>query len=278
MDDIRKYKLAVCQMDSRDDKEANLREAGRMIAEAAAMGADVVAFPENMAYAGRGLRSQAEDIPGPVTDYLCKMAAEHQIWVMSGTFPETDPSGKTRNTLVLIGPEGQIRARYSKLHMFDVMVGEPTEHVESKSVVPGDAVTVVDTPFGRWGFAICYDLRFGELFRLQALAGAELIFVPSSFTKGTGADHWQVLLRARAIENGLYIAAPDQTGTKQTMLAYGKSMIIDPWGDVLAGAGDHTGIIMAEIDRDYLQQVRRRIPSLANRREDIYQLTGRGMN
>lgn len=269
---MNKYHVAVCQMDSQNDKQENLKIAGEMIAENAAKGAKIIAFPETMNFMGKGQRYQAETVPGETTEFLCGKAKEYGIWLVSGSFPEKHESGKPRNTLVLIDPQGNIRCKYSKLHMFDVQLDNGPSYKESDYNTVGNEIVLADTELGRLGFAICYDLRFGEMFRLMALHGAQVIFMPSSFTMNTGKDHWETLLRTRAIENGVYIAAPNQIGKKTNMIAYGKSMIIDPWGDVIARAGDRPGSIIAEIDLDYIESVRRQIPSLENRRADVYEV------
>ena len=265
-----KYLAAVCQMDSQNSKQENLRIAGEMIGENAAKGTEIIAFPETMNFMGDGYCNQAEPIPGPTTDFLCEEAGKHHVWIVSGSFPEIQTGGKPCNTLVLIDPQGRIHCKYSKLHMFDVEIDNTPSYKESDDNTAGNEIVLADTELGRLGFAVCYDLRFGEMFRIMALKGAKVIFMPSSFTMNTGKDHWETLLRARAIENGVYIIAPNQIGKKTNMIACGKSMIIDPWGDVIAKASDKTGSILAEIDLDYLENVRRQIPSLKNRRTDIY--------
>ena len=269
-----RYLVAACQMDSQNNKQANLRIAGEMIAENAAKGAEIIAFPETVNFMGKGYRHQAEPVPGPTTDFFCEQAAKHKVWIVSGSFPEEQENGKPYNTLILADPEGNIRCRYRKLHMFDVEVENTPSYKESNHNTAGNEIVLVDTELGRLGFAICYSRRFGEMFRIMALQGAQVIFLPASFTMNTGKDHWETLLRARAIENGVYIVAPNQMGKKTNMLAYGKSMIIDPWGDVIARASDKTGSILAEIDLDYLERVRRQIPSLENRRRDMYEVMG----
>ena len=268
----KKYAVAVCQMDSQKDKQENLRIAGEMIAENASKGAKIIAFPETMNYIGSGLPRQAEPIPGPTTEFLCAAAVKHHVWLVSGSFPEQNKRDKPYNTLVLIDPRGNIRCRYRKLHMFDIEVENTPSYRESDDSMAGNEIVLADTELGRLGFAICYDLRFGEMFRLMALQGAQVIFMPASFTMNTGKDHWETLLRARAIENGVYLVAPNQMGQKNNMLAYGKSMVVDPWGDVIARAGDRVGSILAEIDLEYQERVRRQIPSLENRRGDVYEV------
>lgn len=269
---MRNYVAAICQMDSQNDKQQNLKQAEAMIGEAAGQGAKLAVFPEMMNFMGKGYRYQAEAIPGITSEFLCGQAREKHIWIVSGSFPEEAGSGKPKNTMLLIDPQGNIRCKYSKLHMFDVELEQGGSHRESAYNTAGDAITVVDTDLGTMGFAICYDLRFPELFRLMALRGAQVICIPSSFTLESGKDHWEVLLRARAIENGVYILAPNQAGKKSSMNAYGNSMVVDPWGRVIARAGERAGCLLAQIDLDYVEDVRRQIPVLSNRREDVYRL------
>ena len=171
---------------------------------------------------------------------------------------------------MIIDPEGEIIARYSKLHTFDVTLPDGSVQRESARIRPGGGITTVDTPLGTLGMSICYDIRFGEMYRLMALRGAQVIFTPANFTMPTGKDHWETILRTRAIENGVYIVAADQIGKKSEFTAYGNSMVVDPWGTVIARAPDRPGILYAEIDLDWLDSVRSKIPSLKNRRTDIY--------
>lgn len=285
-----KFQVAVCQMDSQNDKHQNLKDAENMICEASEKGADLVVFPENMNYMGKGYRYQAEPIPGPTTDFLTALAKEHGVWILSGSIPETelnDPAEqetvsadknadkpKPKNSLVLIDPTGNICCKYSKLHLFDVDLNDGSSFRESDTATQGENIVLCDTELGRLGFTICYDLRFGELYRLLSLAGAKVIFVPACFAMQTGQAHWEVLLRARAIENGVYIVACNQIGEKYNMTAYGHSMVIDPWGRIIAQAEDKPGVLMAEIDLSEIEKVRAQIPSLKNRRGDLYELLG----
>ncbi len=285
-----KFQVAICQMDSQNDKHQNLKDAENMIREASEKGADLVVFPENMNYMGKGYRYQVEPIPGPTTDFLTALAKEHGVWILSGSIPETelnDPAEqetvsadknadkpKPKNSLVLIDPTGNICCKYSKLHLFDVDLNDGSSFRESDTATQGENIVLCDTELGRLGFTICYDLRFGELYRLLSLAGAKVIFVPACFAMQTGQAHWEVLLRARAIENGVYIVACNQIGEKYNMTAYGHSMVIDPWGRIIAQAEDKPGVLMAEIDLSEIEKVRAQIPSLKNRRGDLYELLG----
>lgn len=272
---IRKYMIAMVQMDSQNDKGENLRQACAWIDEATARGAKVVCFPEVMNLIGKnvGEGGGREQIPGYTTEILCKKAAEHGIYIHGGSITEElEGERRSANTSVFISPEGTILASYSKLHMFDITLADGTPFNESARVRPGQEIVTVETELGIFGMSICYDVRFPELYRLMALRGAQVIFVPSSFTMPTGKDHWEPLLRARAIENGCYIVAPGQIGTKPAYTAYGNSLVADPWGTVIARAKDMPGVIYAEIDLDYLDKIREQIPSLDNRRTDLYEV------
>lgn len=266
------FLAAAIQIDSQNDKQANLQVVAAKIDEAAALGASLVVLPEVM----NGLSEEkefAETIPGATTALLSQKAQEHQIWICGGSMSEIHPEAeRTLNTTMLIDPQGNILSKYSKLHNFDVTLPDGSGVCESLKKLPGHEIVTLDTPLGKLGFAICYDLRFPEIFRLMALEGAQIILLPANFTQATGKDHWEPLLRARAIENGCYLIAANQTGQKSQFTAYGHSMIIDPWGNVLAEAGEKTEIILATIDLDFLYDVRQRIPALTNRRTDIYNL------
>lgn len=272
----RKYTVAAIQLDTQNDKGENLRVICDYIDEAASHGVRLVSLPEDMNLIGRnvGEGGRAEQIPGYTTEKLMAKAREHGIYIHSGSFHEEIP-GEMRayNTSVLIGPKGGIIASYRKLHTFDVTLPDGTLCNESARICPGDRIVTADTELGKLGFAICYDIRFPEMFRVMALEGVQVIFTPADFTMPTGKDHWEPILRARAIENGVYIVAAAQIGKKPQYTANGNTMVIDPWGTVISRAKDRPGVIYAEIDLDYLEEVRRQIPSLKNRREDVYFLS-----
>ncbi len=272
---MRKYLAAVVQMDSQSDKEANLKTACSLIDEAAAVGARLVVLPEVMTYIGRSSETRAEEetIPGYSTEILSAKAKAHGIYLHCGSMRERNPQGgKFRNTSVVLSPQGNIIGVYRKMHTFDAILADGTVCAESANVEAGSEVVTVDTELGRLGLSICYDLRFPELFRLLALSGAQLLCVPANFTLQTGKDHWEPLLRARAIENGCYVLAPGQIGKKTKFPAFGNSLIVDPWGTVIARAKDEPGLAFAEIDLDYQDRVRSQLPSLKNRRADVYEL------
>jgi deaminated glutathione amidase len=272
--DAARLNVAIIQMNSQDDKRANIAAALDLIDRAAEVGARLVALPEVWPYLGPDdvNRNQAELIPGPITELLAQRARRHGIYVHGGSIYETRPGDPGMyNTTVMIDPTGEIIARYSKIHMFDVVLDGVAEYRESATVTPGDEVVVTEIDGILVGLAICYDLRFPELFRILALKGAQAIMLPAAFTLTTGKDHWEALIRARAIENGLYMIAPAQWGTHPPgNWCYGRSMVVDPWGTVVTTASDGVGIAHATVDPSRVAMVRRQIPSLANRRPEAY--------
>lgn len=270
-----KFIAAAVQMDSQDDKMANLAAAEGYIREAAARGARLVVLPESMNYIGRDMAQEAEAIPGgPTFQRLSGLARELDLWLEAGSIYESNPEDPARpfNTTFLIRPDGTLAAKYAKLHPFDVVLPNGVTSRESDRVCPGKNLSVAETDLGKVGLGICYDIRFGEMFRIMALEGAKLFAVPANFTVNTGKDHWEVLLRARAIENECYVIAPNQMGKKPRFTAYGNSLMVDPWGTVIARASDKPGVITAEIDLDYVTKVRQSTFTLDNRRPDVYQL------
>jgi predicted amidohydrolase len=264
------YLAAAVQMSSGADRAANVARATALVREAAARGARLVVLPEVFAWRGpRGDEAAvAEPIPGPVTEAFAALARESGIHICMGSILEAGPDRScTYNTSCVIGPDGALLARYRKLHLFDVDLPGRVSVRESDTRAPGADVVVVPTALGTLGLSICYDLRFPELYRRLVGAGAEVLLVPSAFTFTTGAAHWEVLCRARAIENQCYLVAPNQTGTSPHGFPdWGDSLIADPWGRVVARVGDGEGLALAEIDRAYLARVRRELPCLAHAR------------
>lgn len=265
-----RFSVAAIQMLASPDKEANLREAEAKVREAARRGAGIVALPEVFNWRGDKAeeRRQAEPLSGPTARRMAHLARELGIYLLAGSILEEIPSSpKAYNTSLLFDPKGDLLARYRKIHLFDVNIEGGVSTLESATREAGTEVVVAETEFCAVGLSICYDLRFPELYRALAVRGAQLIFVPSAFTALTGAAHWEPLLRARAIENQLYIVAPAQAGKNpQSFATYGHSMIVDPWGKVLAVAPEAAAVVVAEIDLDYLRKVRAELPSLAQRR------------
>jgi predicted amidohydrolase len=275
---MEKFIAAAIQMDSTDSKSENLSRAAELVGEAARRGAKLVAMPENMNYAGPDSVLNAEDIPGGKTFRLMsELAVRHKIWLHCGSIYEINPSpvdARPFHTTLLFSPDGMLAAKYRKLHMFDVDIRNGPSVRESSLACPGDSIVTLDTgEIGHLGFSICYDIRFPEMYRLMALAGAQLFFTPANFTMSTGKDHWEPILRARAIENACYVVAPAQIGVKSLNLAYGRSLIVDPWGNVLAKAPDRPCVVTAEIDLDMIADVRAQLPMLQNRRGDVYRLS-----
>ena len=268
-----RFPVALVQLDAGPDPETNVRLAAELADRAATDGARLVALPEYLQFRGPddGFRASARPVPGPFTDPFADVARRHGTWVLVGSVAEAsgDPD-RPFNTSVLIGPDGGIAARYRKVHLFDVAVEAGPVDTESARVTPGDELVTAEVEGVRLGLSICYDLRFPELYRGLALAGAQVLTVPANFTERTGRDHWEVLLRARAIENAAYVLAPSQIGGPPGQPAYGRSMVIDPWGTVVAQAPDRVAIVHAELDLDRVDAIRRQIPALANRRPDIY--------
>jgi predicted amidohydrolase len=274
--------VAAVQLSSTEDVTANLARCRALAAAAAAAGAALIGLPENFAYLGTDRDHRltlAEALPapgqalkanagGPILTAMQALARQTQAWLLLGGFPERADSGsRLRNTSVLLRPDGEIAALYRKIHLFDVDVPGGKRFRESETVEAGDAPVVAETPWGGLGLSICYDLRFPELYRALVAQGARLVAVPSAFTMETGKDHWHVLLRARAIENQVYLFAPAQFGHHGgNRQSYGHALIVDPWGVVLAECGNHEGYALARLDFDYQDSVRQSLPCLTHRR------------
>jgi deaminated glutathione amidase len=274
--------VAAIQLTSTDDVTKNLDTCTRLCAEAAASGAKLIGLPENFAYLGsdRDHRlSLAERVgsdgsgPGPILTAMRRAAKEAGAWLLLGGFPEMGHTPiaagalqRIRNTSILLSPDGDVTAVYRKIHLFDVDVPGGLRFRESEAIEPGADVVVAETPWGGLGLTICYDLRFPELYRAIAARGARVCAVPAAFTLETGKDHWHVLLRARAIENQMFVFAPAQLGHHGGQRrSYGHALVVDPWGVVIAECGDHEGFALATLDFDYQDQVRRNLPCLSHR-------------
>lgn len=267
----RTVNIACLQTSPAPDFGAALEQALALAAEAADGGAGLIALPE---YCG-GLRSEngalsppaAKEESHPVLAGLRGFAQRRGVWMLVGSLAIPRPDGRLLNRSFVLGADGSIRARYDKIHLFDVDLSETESYRESDRVAPGDAALPVETPWGILGQTICYDLRFPGLYRQLAIAGAEILCIPAAFTRTTGEAHWHVLNRARAIENGAFVVSPcavgPVTGGGET---YGHSLIVDPWGSVLADGGTAPGIVSARIDLDMVAETRRRVPSLRHGR------------
>lgn len=268
-----KFLAAAIQIDSQGDKSLNLSKVEHYIDESASYGVSLVGMAEMVNYIGdeEGEFENAESIPGETINRFARKAKEHGLWLHCGSiFERIEGSDKLFNTSVLLSPQGEIVAKYRKIHLFDVDVKHGPFFKESNTKQSGSEIVVASTPLGNIGLSICYDMRFPELYRIMMLKQANIVFVPAEYTLMTGKDHWEPILRTRAIENQIYIIAPAQIGVKPAFPTYGRSMIIDPWGNVISKMSDREGFILAEIDLDYLYSVRNQVPCLSNRRPDLY--------
>lgn len=264
-------RVGVVQLSSSLDTQRNFQVAAGFLGQAAEAGARLAVLPEVFNRRGESaqVREQAESLEGPTMQWAAEQARSHGLWLVAGSFAEK-AGDLCHNTSCLFSPEGKRAAFYRKIHLFDVDIPGAVAR-ESASVTPGTEVVVSAVDGHCLGMTVCYDLRFAELYRSLTLLGARIITVPSAFTERTGRDHWEVLLRARAIENQVFIVAPNQFGTTPgTPTSYGRSMIIDPWGTVLAQAGDSENLILADLDFARQDELRLRLPCLQHRRPELY--------
>lgn len=266
----RRFLAAAVQFCAASDKDANFAIAARLARDAAARGAALIVLPEMFAWRGRreDEAAAAEELSGPTGERLAALARELGVVLVGGSLLERSPrSGRYYNTCPVYGRDGAVLGRYRKLHLFDVDLPGHVTHRESDTKLPGDEVVVVATELGAIGLSICYDLRFPELYRRLVVGGATVVCVPSAFTFPTGAHHWEILLRARAIEDQVYVVAANQIGRSPAGVNdFGHSLVVDPWGTPIARASNTETAIVAEIDLDYLDRVRRELPSLGHRR------------
>jgi predicted amidohydrolase len=267
-----RIRAACVQLNGGAPLDDVLATAAGLIGRAVAGGASLVALPEKWNQIGSKAHMLAagEALDGPTVTAMRGWAREHGIWLVGGSISERlEGEARIRNLSLVLDPAGEIVGAYRKLHMFDVEL-DGREVRESASDRPGDELVVADAAGWPIGLTVCYDLRFPELYRALALRGAEVFTVPAGFMLHTGRDHWEVLLRARAIENGAYVLAPNQHGSWDGNRMFGRSLIVDPWGVVVANCGDGDGVCVAEIDRRRVREARRQLPALANRRPDVY--------
>ncbi len=268
-------RIAAVQMASGPNVNANLIEISKLITAAAREGAELVALPENFAIMPIKDEDRLEVAEsagvGPIQDYVTALARELGVWIVAGTIPiRTDNPNKVKASCFLIDNEGKSVARYDKMHLFDVSLDNGEEYNESACIEPGEDVVVTQTPFGNIGLAVCYDLRFPELYRNMLDQDVEIIIIPSAFTALTGKAHWEILVRARAIENLAYVIAPDQGGYHiSNRETHGDSMIVSPWGDILDRLSRGSGYIIADCDLAHLQKLRNNLPSIRNRRTGL---------
>jgi omega-amidase len=269
------FKIALCQMKVVDDKQANIKKATAMIEMAAIEGAEMVVLPEmfNCPYETSKFKQYAESRDNsPSLNAVSKAAADKGVFLIAGSIPELSCK-KLYNSSFIFNSKGEQMDVHRKLHLFDIDIPGEIAFKESETISAGDRVTVLDTNFIKIGVAICYDVRFPELFRLMTLDGAALMVIPGAFNPTTGPAHWETTLRSRSIDNQVYVAAVSPARNKDlSYQAYGHSMVVDPWGKVIARAGEDEEIIYATIDGSYIKKVRDELPLLKNRRLDIYDL------
>lgn len=265
-------KVAAVQMASGPQVAANLNEAARLIGRAAVAGAELVVLPENFALMpmqeSDRLAAAEREGSGPIQDFLSTQARSHGLWLVGGTLPiRTADPRRVRAACLLFNDRGERVARYDKIHLFDVRLDNGEEYNESAVIEPGTAPVMVDTPFGKLGLAVCYDLRFPELFRRLLDLGATIFAVPSAFTVPTGRAHWELLVRARAIENLAWVVAAAQGGYHLNgRETYGDSMIVNPWGEVLDRLSRGSGVVLGDLDKRYFEHTRARFPSIRHRK------------
>ncbi|SCY01644.1 carbon-nitrogen hydrolase family protein [Alkaliphilus peptidifermentans] len=269
------FNIAVCQMLVGEDKNKNLEKAEKMIRRAVLeKNAKVIVLPEmfNCPYDNSYFPQFAEEVPGPTTEMLSKIAKELKVYIVGGSIPEQSGS-EIYNTSFIFNDEGEIVGRHRKIHLFDIDIEGGIVFKESDTLGRGDEITVVDTPMGKIGVAICYDIRFPELIRLMALNEAKIIIIPAAFNTTTGPAHWNELIKVRAFDNQVYlVAASPARDLEASYHAYGYSSIIDPWGKIIDQCSEVEAIISGEIDMDYLNKVRKELPLLKHRRTDLYHL------
>jgi predicted amidohydrolase len=262
------FRVAAIQMASGPNVGANLQEAGRLIELAAATGARIIALPEYFAIMGMKdtdkVMARERDGRGPIQDFLSSTARRHKVWIVGGSVPlESNVEGKVRNACLVYNQQGERVARYDKIHLFGFEMGNE-KYTEERTIEPGNQVCVVESPYGRLGISVCYDLRFPELYR--AMGEVDMIFVPSAFTETTGKAHWDTLVRARAIENLAYVVAPAQGGYHVNgRETHGHTMIVDPWGVVLDRLPRGSGVVIAGVNPTYQQKIRRSLPALTHK-------------
>ncbi|MGS0764922.1 carbon-nitrogen hydrolase family protein [Syntrophomonas curvata] len=275
------FRVGIIQMPVTDDKETNLGKAQAMIIQAHRQGAEMVVLPEvfNSPYQTALFPKYAEPYPGPTTEMLARLAREKRVLLVGGSIIEQDISGKLYNSSFVFDETGNLLARHRKIHLFDIDLPGKVAVRESDTLHAGDNITVVRHNKLCFGLMICYDCRFNELSRAMALEGAELLVIPAAFTAATGQDHWDMLMRSRAVDNQCYVvAASPARNPESSYQVWGHSMAVDPWGRIVAEAGETENIVYADLDFKLLQQIRQELPLLQHRRPDVYQLSYRKPN
>lgn len=272
-----KLTVGLCQMRVTDNKEQNLKKAKEMINKACEKGAEFIVLPEmfNCPYNNKYFRKFAETFPnGETLKMLSTIAKDKNIYLVGGSIPEKDHEGKIYNTSFVFNNLGELIGKHRKIHLFDIDVEGGVKFKESDVLSPGNNITVFDTHFGKMGVAICYDIRFPELIRLMTLKGAEIIIIPAAFNMTTGPAHWELTMRARALDNQVYLLANSPARDETfSYVAYANSLIVDPWGKILGKLDEKEGILIGEIDILKVSKIREQLPLLKHRRTDLYSLS-----
>lgn len=273
---MKNVNVALCQMKVGLNKQDNLNKASVMIEQATNKGADIVVLPEmfNCPYDHRYFRPFAEILPGGETEQMLSEAARREgIFLIGGSIPELDNEGKLFNTSLIFDPSGKLIGKHRKVHLFDVQVKDGIHFKESDTLTAGNQITLFNTPWGKMGNMICYDIRFPEQTRLMAMAGAKMIFVPAAFNMTTGPVHWEILFRSRAMDNLIYmLGCSPARDTHSSYIAYGHSLVTNPWGKVISQLKEEEGILSVELNLDEIDEARQSLPVWQHRREDIYKL------
>ncbi|XP_003973949.2 omega-amidase NIT2 [Takifugu rubripes] len=267
-----KFRLAVVQLQVSSVKADNLSRARTLVKEAAGQGSKMVLLPEcfNSPYGTSFFSTYAEKMPGESTRVLSEVAKENEIYLVGGSIPEEE-DGKLYNTCAVFGPDGEMILKHRKIHLFDIDVPGKIRFQESETLSPGDSLSVFETPFCKVGVGICYDIRFAELAQLYSRTGAQLLVYPGAFNMTTGPAHWELLQRARAVDNQVYVAtASPARDESASYISWGHSTVVNPWGEVVSKAGPEEAIIYADIDLQYLAEIRKQIPITTQRRHDLY--------
>ncbi|KAL8566528.1 Carbon-nitrogen hydrolase [Nucella lapillus] len=270
-----KFKLALVQLAVGASKSHNIEHAVSMVKQAASAGANLIALPEcfNSPYGTSYFPEHAEPIPGPSTEALSKAAKDNKVFLIGGSIPEKDGDGKLYNTSTIFSPEGKMIGVHRKIHLFDIDIPGKICFKESEVLQPGSQLTCFDTPFCKVGVGICYDMRFAELAQVYAQQGCKLLVYPGAFNMTTGPAHWELLQRSRALDNQLFVAAVSPArDTTASYIAWGHSLVVSPWGDVIATVEHEEEILYADIDLDRLEEVRTMIPLRNQRRHDLYKV------
>jgi len=271
---LNNVKVAICQMKVVNDKEANLKKAENMLKNASKKGVNIAVLPEmfNCPYNNKYFPEYAEEYPGKTTDFLSNLAKELNIYIVGGSIPEKE-GDKIYNTSYIFDRDGKLIGRHRKMHLFDIDVKDGITFRESDTLSPGNDVTVFETEYCKIGVAICYDMRFPELMRLMALKGSKIIIVPAAFNMTTGPAHWHIIAKSRALDNQVYfVAASPSRNLDSSYIAYGHSLIVDPWGNVVAEADENESVIIKELNLVKVNKIREELPLLKHRRIDLYNI------